>query len=125
MSSFDADVARALGAIGASPEDAAIDAFADPWGAVAALEATPARALLRVAPKLAEGGGGYGPEPRDPEWMLIERGSAAAKIIALRGEGARARTIGAIRIDGDEVTCCDAPACSVKKPRVALTLEIS
>lgn len=122
-SSFDAAVARALLAIGHTPDDEAQDPLADPSSSSAMLAEAPDRALLRGAPLLGDEAPGYGPEPRDPVWMHLEPRSLEVRTSTLRGAREDRRTLAAVRVERADVDCCDTPSCVNKKTRTTVTLD--
>ncbi|WP_437274472.1 hypothetical protein WME90_24805 [Sorangium sp. So ce375] len=150
---FDAEVARALRSLEADSSVPALDPLGDPVGAARALSAEGGGVpvLLRVAPELGAPPGdvstGFGPAPRDPLWLRIERGASALRLAPLRLAGSRqARTemgaAGAGAGRGGEGTaelreavgvevmsarrpCCGAPTCARERTYVAAWLVLA
>ena len=130
---FDAEVARALDALGARAEEPALDALADPGGAARALEVHVgeggrARILLRAAPELGAGGEGYGPTPADPVWLRIEPGSSAIRIAPLRlaeSREAEAREASRVAVTSRRLPCCDAAGCAHERTHASAWLLVT
>ena len=130
LTAFDAEVARSLSALGASPADRAIDAMTDPIGAARALaDRGAAPVLLRGAPELGAAAEGYGPAPADPAWIRIEgKAPASLKLAPLRlGEGGSAESPAPARVAVETRTlpCCDAPACDRRRTHVSAWLSFA
>lgn len=146
---FDADVARALRAVGAESTDLALDPLSDPAGAARALSAEgQAPLLLRVAPELGAparaGGIPFAPTPRDPVWLRFERGASSLRVAPLRlaasggtrpgGEGSardagggEAASYGAVRVEviTQQRPCCGAASCTRERTHVAAWLVLA
>lgn len=150
---FEAEVARALRSLEADSTVPAIDPLGDPAGAARALSAEGAGAplILRVAPELGalrrEQDTGFGPAPRDPVWLRLERGASVVRLAPLRLAGARhARpqaggaeasagaagegtaeprdTVG-VQVISERRPCCGAPTCARERTYVAAWLALA
>ncbi|WP_437933375.1 hypothetical protein [Sorangium sp. So ce341] len=146
---FDAEVARALRSLEADSAVPALDPLGDPAGAARALssEGDGAPLLLRAAPELGapqrDKDARFGPAPRDPVWLRIERGASALRLAPLRlagagrprsgadgaagaGEGA-AEPRDAVRVEvtSAQGPCCTAPSCTRERTHVAAWLVLA
>ncbi|MGK4003853.1 matrixin family metalloprotease [Sorangium sp. So ce1036] len=145
---FDAEVAHALRALGVNSADAALDPLGDPAGAARALAADGgAPLLLRAAPELGaptrDKDTPFGPAPRDPVWLRIERGASVVRIAPLRlagGEGARSGEGGAgaagegavepreavrVEVTTAQRPCCGAATCGRERTLAAAWLALA
>lgn len=126
---FDSDVARSLEALGAKPSDPALDALADPRGAAEWLDASwrspetersaPADPIvLRVGRAHAAHETTYGPDPPDPAWVRIGRGSREVAVAAVGlsvAEEARRQRAERIEIELGTAACCEGATCNQNK----------
>ncbi|WP_437595566.1 hypothetical protein [Sorangium sp. So ce590] len=136
---FEAEVARALRSLEVDSSVPALDPFGDPAGAARALaaEGDGPPLLLRAAPELGapqrDKDARFGPAPRDPVWLRIERGASALRLAPLRlagaggaGEGA-AESRDAVRVEvtAEQRPCCAAPTCARERTHVAAWLALA
>ncbi|WP_044965668.1 hypothetical protein [Sorangium cellulosum] len=146
---FEAEVARALRSLEADSSVSALDPLGDPAGAARALSAEGGGAplILRVAPELGalrrEQDTGFGPAPRDPVWLRIERGASVLRLAPLRLAGARharpeaggaggagegtaePREAVGIQVISERRPCCGAPTCAHERTYVAAWLALA
>lgn len=150
---FEAEVARALRSLEADSSVPALDPLGDPAGAARALSAEGGGAplILRVAPELGglrrEQDTGFGPAPRDPVWLRIERGASLLRLAPLRLAGARherpeaggaeagaggagegtaeARDAVGVQVISERRPCCGAPTCARERTYVAAWLALA
>ncbi|WP_437585390.1 hypothetical protein [Sorangium sp. So ce1000] len=150
---FDAEVARALRSLEADSADPALDPLGDPVGAARALsmEGSGAPLLLRVAPELGalqrDQDARFGPAPRDPVWLRIERGASVLRLAPLRLAGTRqarsqAGSAGAgaggagagtaerrdaarVEVVSERRPCCGVPTCARERTYVAAWLALA
>ncbi|AUX33997.1 MULTISPECIES: hypothetical protein [Sorangium] len=152
---FDAEVARALRSLEADSAVPALDPLGDPAGAARALsaEGDGAPLLLRAAPELGapqrDKDARFGPAPRDPVWLRIERGASALRLAPMRLAGAgrpRSGTAGAagageaagagdgaaeprdavrVELTSAQGPCCSAPSCTRERTHVAAWLVLA
>ncbi|WP_437766614.1 hypothetical protein WMF27_23600 [Sorangium sp. So ce281] len=146
---FEAEVARALRSLEADSSVPALDPLGDPAGAARALSAEGGGAplILRVAPELGalrrEQDTGFGPAPRDPVWLRIERGASVLRLAPLRLAGARharpeaggaggagegtaePREAVGIQVISERRPCCGAPTCARERTYVAAWLALA
>ncbi len=140
---FEAEVARALRSLEVDSSVPALDPLGDPAGAARALaaEGDGAPSLRRAAPELGapqrDKDARFGPAPRDPVWLRIERGARALRLAPLRlagaaggaggaGEGA-AESRDAVRVEvtAEQRPCCAAPTCTRERTHVAAWLVLA
>lgn len=129
---FDAEVARALEAVGAGAADPALDGLADPAGAARALAelegGSGGAQLLRAAPEIGEGGeDGFGPTPTDPIWVRIEAGSTQVKLAPLRlaaGGRAEGREAARVVVTSRRRPCCDSAGCTQERTHAEAWLAL-
>ncbi|MDC3956642.1 hypothetical protein [Polyangium jinanense] len=126
---LDADVARALSALGAETSEPALDAVAVPGAVAAALDRLPPSApfLLRAAPPLGSASSRHGPEPEAPVWIRGTLGGADVRIAPLRlaeGERPTAGRVARLVVTAEERPCCDAPACTNRRTLAAAWVEL-
>ncbi|WP_437475902.1 hypothetical protein WME75_24910 [Sorangium sp. So ce1014] len=140
---FEAEVARALRSLEVDSSVPALDPLGDPAGAARAFaaEGDGAPLLLRAAPELGapqrDKDARFGPAPRDPVWLRIERGASALRLAPLRlagaaggaggaGEGA-AESRDAVRVEvtAEQRPCCAAPTCTRERTHVAVWLALA
>jgi hypothetical protein len=119
---FRDEVSAAIASVGGEGV-AAVDAIADPGGAARALEGD--RVVLRLAPELGGAIAAFGPEPIDPVWASLTRGSREVKTAPLRGGAIAIREARGVQIDSTPIGCCGAPACAVDKTHVEVWLMLS
>ncbi|WP_441285702.1 hypothetical protein ACSRUE_24510 [Sorangium sp. KYC3313] len=146
---FEAEVARALRSLEADSSVPALDPLGDPAGAARALSAEGGGAplILRVAPELGalrrEQDTGFGPAPRDPVWLRIERGASVLRLAPLRLAGARharpeaggaggagegtaePREAVDVQLISERRPCCGAPTCARERTYVAAWLALA
>ncbi|WP_437806077.1 hypothetical protein [Sorangium sp. So ce1078] len=140
---FEAEVARSLRSLEADSSVPALDPLGDPAGAARALSADGdgAPLLLRAAPELGapqrDKEARFGPAPRDPVWLRIERGTSALRLAPLRLEGAAGRAGGAgegtaeprdavrVEVTAEQRPCCAAPTCTRERTHVAAWLALA
>ncbi|WP_437497777.1 hypothetical protein [Sorangium sp. So ce1099] len=144
---FDAGVAQALRSLGADGSAPALDPLGDPAGAARALSvAGGAPLLLRVAPELGapqrDKEAAFGPAPRDPMWLRIERGASAVQLAPLRLAGAgpargaggaggageaaaEARDAVRVEVIAAQRPCCGAASCTRERTYVAAWLALA
>ncbi|WP_437707335.1 hypothetical protein WMF45_26750 [Sorangium sp. So ce448] len=134
---FEAEVARALRSLEADSSVSALDPLGDPAGAARALAAEGGGAplILRAAPELGaprrEQDTGFGPAPRDPVWLRIERGASLLRLAPLRlaggtGEGtAEPRDAVGVQVISERRPCCGAPTCARERTYVAAWLALA
>ncbi|AKT42208.1 hypothetical protein [Chondromyces crocatus] len=120
-SAFDAEVARAVEAVGASASDSLIDGLTDPIGAARALSERGAKPpLLRAVPALGTGSEGYGPTPADSVW--IRPSGSSIRIAPLRLDaGGKAETaeVARVAITSRQLSCCESPACNRQRTHLS------
>ncbi|WP_437826041.1 hypothetical protein [Sorangium sp. So ce1153] len=141
---FDAGVASALRSLGADGSAPALDPLGDPAGAARALSAAGgAPLLLRVAPELGapqrDKEAAFGPAPRDPVWLRVERGASAVQLAPLRLAGAgpargaggageaapEARDAVRVEVIAAQRPCCGAASCTRERTYVAAWLALA
>ncbi|XXX72233.1 hypothetical protein WMF30_31755 [Sorangium sp. So ce134] len=148
---FEAEVARALRSLEVDSSVHAVDPLGDPAGAARDLaeESDGAPLLLRAAPELGapqrDKDARFGPAPRDPVWLRIERGASALRLAPLRLAGAgrpRPGTDGAgaagagdgaaeprdavrVEVTSAQGPCCAAPSCTRERTHVAAWLVLA
>ncbi|MDC0676896.1 hypothetical protein [Sorangium atrum] len=150
---FEAEVACALRSLEAESTVPSLDPLGDPAGAACALSAEGAGAplILRVAPELGalrrEQDTGFGPAPRDPVWLRIERGASVVRLAPLRLAGARharpqaggveasagaagegtaePRDAVGVQVISERRPCCGAPTCARERTYVAAWLALA
>ncbi|WP_437302393.1 hypothetical protein [Sorangium sp. So ce388] len=141
---FDAGVASALRSLGADGSASALDPLGDPVGAARALAAAGgAPLLLRVAPELGapqrDKEAAFGPAPRDPVWLRVERGASAVQLAPLRLAGAgpargaggageaapEARDAVRVEVIAAQRPCCGAASCTRERTYVAAWLALA
>ncbi|WP_437520397.1 hypothetical protein WME79_26655 [Sorangium sp. So ce726] len=146
---FEAEVAHALRSLEADSSVPALDPLGDPVGAARALSAEGGGAplILRVAPELGalrrEQDTGFGPAPRDPVWLRIERGASVLRLAPLRLAGARharpeaggaggagegtaePRDAVGVQVISERRPCCGAPTCARERTYVAAWLALA
>lgn len=116
---FEHRLSRALSLLGMDPEQRAIDAFADPEGALCTLKsAADSPLLFKVLPDLkAAAAPGFAPLPADPLWLKAIPGQSRVLLAPLHLEAgdtvakaseARCKSV-EIRVESRP--CCDAPSC--------------
>ncbi|TKD12032.1 hypothetical protein [Polyangium fumosum] len=126
---LDADVSRALSALGAETSEPALDALVAPGAAAAALERLPPSApfLLRAAPPLGSVSSRHGPEPEAPVWIRGTLGGADVRIAPLRlaeGERPTAGRVARLVVTTEERPCCDATTCTNRRTLAAAWVEL-
>ncbi|WP_437972770.1 hypothetical protein WMF11_26975 [Sorangium sp. So ce295] len=143
---FEAEVARALRSLEADSSVSALDPLGDPAGAARALSAEGGGAplILRAAPELGalrrEQDTGFGPAPRDPVWLRIERGASVLRLAPLRLAGARharpeaggagegtaePRDAVGVQVISERRPCCGAATCTRERTYVAAWLALA
>ncbi|WP_437573294.1 hypothetical protein [Sorangium sp. So ce887] len=140
---FEAEVARALRSLEVDSSVPALDPLGDPAGAARALaaEGDGAPLLLRAAPELGapqrDKDARFGPAPRDPVWLRIERGASALRLAPLRLAGAAGGAGGAgegaaesrdpvrVEVTAEQRPCCAAPTCARERTHVAAWLALA
>ncbi|WP_437849623.1 hypothetical protein [Sorangium sp. So ce363] len=146
---FEAEVARALRSLEADSSVFALDPLGDPTGAARVLSAEGGGAplILRAAPELGaprrEQDTGFGPAPRDPVWLRIERGASVLRLAPLRLAGARharpeaggaggagegtaePRDAVSVQVISERRPCCGAPTCARERTYVAAWLALA
>lgn len=128
---LNADISRALAALGASAEEPAHDAVAAPAAAAAALEAlTPGSPLLlRVSAPLGAATDTHGPTPAPPLWLRGTCGSPEMSLAPLRladaaKRGKTAARAGKVVVEVAESRCCDAASCASKRSVASAWIEL-
>ncbi|MRG91229.1 hypothetical protein [Polyangium spumosum] len=126
---LDADVSRALSALGAATSEPALDALAAPDAVAAALTRLPPSApfLLRAAPPLDGASSGHGPEPKAPVWIRGTLGGADVRIAPCRlPEGQRPSTTRVVRlvVTSEKRPCCDAASCTNQRTLAVAWAEL-
>ncbi|MDI1448794.1 hypothetical protein [Polyangium sp. 6x1] len=126
---LDADVSRALSALGAETSEPALDALVAPSAAAAALDRLPPSApfLLRAAPPLGSASSRHGPEPEAPVWIRGTLGGADVRIAPLRlaeGERPSAGRVARLVVTAEGRPCCDASSCTNRRTLAAVWVEL-
>lgn len=87
---FERTTEASIAALGASPDEAALDGWVDPAGAAHALGelgGSRTAVLVRAARDLSPGEAGAAPEPAAPLWILVKKGSAEIRASAAATAG--------------------------------------
>jgi len=126
---LDADVSRALSALGAETSEPALDALAAPDAVAATLGRLPPSApfLLRAAPPLGSASSRHGPDPEAPVWIRGTLGGADVRIAPLRlteGERPTAARVARLLVTSEERPCCDAASCTNRRTLAAAWVEL-